>query len=228
MLTGRTGVKWCATIAIAPFVALWVGGTASAGASGQLSVIPQPSHVDVRSGASGAHAPPYQPFAIRDGTRLSTPRNPRVARVARYFAALLQETRGIKLASEVSGAHSESDSARARSPAIVFRLVAPSVAASPSPEAYVIDVSSDRILLSASDPRGLLYAAVTLWQLCTSAEASAPVSMIQVPAMKITDALRFAWRGLMLDSARHYQSPEFILQLIDWMALHKLNVLHWH
>jgi hexosaminidase len=46
--------------------------------------------------------------------------------------------------------------------------------------------------------------------------------------MKIVDSPRFAWRGLMLDSARHYQSPEFILQLIDWMALHKLNVLHWH
>ncbi len=43
-----------------------------------------------------------------------------------------------------------------------------------------------------------------------------------------TDAPRFAWRGLMLDSARHYQHPEFIRQLIDWMALHKLNVLHWH
>src|SRR5438876_859419 len=41
-------------------------------------------------------------------------------------------------------------------------------------------------------------------------------------------AARVAWRGLMLDSARHYQSPEFILKFIDWMALHKLNVFHWH
>ena len=32
----------------------------------------------------------------------------------------------------------------------------------------------------------------------------------------------------MLDSARHFQSPEFIERFIDWMALHKLNVLHWH
>ena len=32
----------------------------------------------------------------------------------------------------------------------------------------------------------------------------------------------------MLDSARHYQPPAFIRDLIDWMALHKLNVLHWH
>jgi hexosaminidase len=51
---------------------------------------------------------------------------------------------------------------------------------------------------------------------------------ISVPAIKIADTPRFAWRGLMLDSARHYQSPEYIRQFIDWMALHKLNTLHWH
>jgi len=49
-----------------------------------------------------------------------------------------------------------------------------------------------------------------------------------VPALRIVDAPRFQWRGLLLDSARHYQSPQFIMQLTDWMALHKLNVLHWH
>src|SRR5260221_509192 len=48
------------------------------------------------------------------------------------------------------------------------------------------------------------------------------------PAVSIEDAPRFAWRGIMLDSARHFQSPEFIRRFIDWMALHKLNVLHWH
>jgi len=46
--------------------------------------------------------------------------------------------------------------------------------------------------------------------------------------MTIGDEPRFAWRGLMLDSARHFQAPEFVKKFIDWMALHKLNVLHWH
>src|SRR6187402_1807169 len=49
-----------------------------------------------------------------------------------------------------------------------------------------------------------------------------------LPAIEIEDAPRFAWRGVMLDSARHFQSPHFIRRFIDWMALHKLNVLHWH
>ncbi|HUL47737.1 MAG TPA: family 20 glycosylhydrolase, partial [Steroidobacteraceae bacterium] len=42
------------------------------------------------------------------------------------------------------------------------------------------------------------------------------------------DTPRFRWRGLMLDSARHFQSPQFILRYLDWMAQHKLNVLGWH
>jgi hexosaminidase len=61
---------------------------------------------------------------------------------------------------------------------------------------------------------------VTLWQLASASSG--------IPALKIEDAPRFRWRGLLLDSARHYQSPQFIKRLIDTMALHKLNVLQWH
>ena len=79
-------------------------------------------------------------------------------------------------------------------------------------------------MTAASDP-GLFYGAVSLWQLLTPDGGRGPVSL---PAVRIVDRPRFAWRGLLLDSARHYQSPAFIEQLIDWMALHKLNVLQWH
>ncbi|KAF1711961.1 beta-hexosaminidase [Pseudoxanthomonas sangjuensis] len=46
--------------------------------------------------------------------------------------------------------------------------------------------------------------------------------------MHIDDTPRFSWRGLMLDSARHFQSVDEIKRLLDAMALHKLNVFHWH
>jgi len=94
------------------------------------------------------------------------------------------------------------------------------------PEGYSLEVSGDRIVITASTPSGLFYGAVTLWQIIT-AKPLQGVS-IGVPAVRIVDAPRFKWRGLMLDSARHYQSPEYVRQFIDWMALHKLNVLHWH
>ncbi len=99
-------------------------------------------------------------------------------------------------------------------------------AARGSPEAYSLDVTDDGITVRASDPRGLFYGAVTLWQLATADAADAGPA--KIPQLSIEDGPRFAWRGFMLDSARHYQPPAFIRQLIDWMALHKLNVLHWH
>ncbi|HZZ88130.1 MAG TPA: family 20 glycosylhydrolase, partial [Caulobacteraceae bacterium] len=71
----------------------------------------------------------------------------------------------------------------------------------------------------------LFYGAVTLWQLMTADGRRGPV-MLQ--PLHIEDRPRFAWRGLLLDSARHLQSVEFVRDYIDWMALHKLNVLQWH
>jgi hexosaminidase len=90
-------------------------------------------------------------------------------------------------------------------------------------EAYRLETTPARATLSAGTARGLLYASITLWQL-----ACRDASGTSVTAVAIQDAPRFAWRGLLLDSARHYQSPEFIRRFIDGMALHKLNVLHWH
>lgn len=96
---------------------------------------------------------------------------------------------------------------------------------SPAGEAYHLQVGSDRVtIVSGGDP-GLFYGAVTLWQLATETPGRGEVKM---PARLIEDAPRFAWRGLMLDSARHFQSVEFVKGLIDRMALAKLNTLHWH
>jgi hexosaminidase len=91
------------------------------------------------------------------------------------------------------------------------------------PEAYKVEVAPQRITVSASSAAGLFYGAITLWQLLPPGGDSG-----RIPAQMIRDAPAYVWRGLMLDSARHFQSPAFIRSLIDWMAWHKLNVLHWH
>jgi hexosaminidase len=139
--------------------------------------------------------------------------------VARYFVELLERTRGIALPRRPGTGFDASGAGT-----IDFELL-PGEAAGDE-EGYSLVVSPGRIAVSSRSPRGLFYGAVTLWQLLTADAASA--TRIEVPALTITDAPRFGWRGLMLDSARHYQPPEFIRKLIDWMALHKLNVLHWH
>ncbi len=89
-------------------------------------------------------------------------------------------------------------------------------------EAYSLEVGAKRVTIEAGTVAGLFRGATTLWQMIPAGDSPA------VPAVKIDDAPRFAWRGVMLDSARQYQSPEFILRFIDAMALEKLNVLHWH
>ncbi len=91
-------------------------------------------------------------------------------------------------------------------------------------ESYRLEVTPRRITLAAGTLAGLDHAGTTLWQWMGEATGGA----IPVPAVRIDDAPRFAWRGLLLDSARHYQSPQFILRFLDAMAAQKLNVLHWH
>jgi hexosaminidase len=91
------------------------------------------------------------------------------------------------------------------------------------PEAYGLEVTPQQITVSSSSAAGLFYGAVTLWQLLPPGGDQG-----EIPAQTIRDAPAYPWRGLMLDSARHFQSPAFIRSMIDWMAWHKLNVLHWH
>ncbi|MBI1687076.1 family 20 glycosylhydrolase [Caulobacter hibisci] len=95
----------------------------------------------------------------------------------------------------------------------------------PDGEGYALDVAPGGVKITALKRAGLFYGAVSLWQLAVQDDSKGPVD---VPAAKVEDAPRFAWRGFMLDSARHYQSVETIRTIIDGMAAHKLNTLHWH
>lgn len=90
-------------------------------------------------------------------------------------------------------------------------------------EAYGLEITAQRVTVSASSSAGLFYGAVTLWQLLPVGPGGG-----EIAAQTIIDEPRYPWRGLMLDSSRQFQSPAFVRSMIDWMAWHKLNVLHWH
>jgi hexosaminidase len=208
-LIGKQMRGWPCALALTLAGGLAAAQPAPQSSSAQIDIIPAPAHVESRSGS----------FTVRVDATISHPRDPEAERIARYFAQLLMQTRGMPLrVSERAGQATAAD-------AIIFRLD-PFISI-PDSQGYEVDISPGRIMLSARDSQGLFYAAVTLWELCT-ASAGRGDDEILLPAMRITDAPRFRWRGLMLDSARHYQSPDFIMHLIDWMALHKLNVLQWH
>lgn len=103
-------------------------------------------------------------------------------------------------------------------------------AANTGPEGYTLSVDSTRIVARAERPAGLFYAVQTLRQLMPAEVEHEWLrrKTLSVPAVEIADAPRFAWRGVMLDVARHFFGVEEVTRVIDLMALHKLNRLHLH
>jgi hexosaminidase len=169
------------------------------------AVIPVPAQIARNEGS----------FMLRAGARVATPPDLNAAGTGSYFIELLARSRGLTLL--------PSDDPQAA--AVLFQLDS-SGRRKWGLESYEIDVAPGRITVTAGESAGLFYGAVTLWQLCT--QETSRTDAIRLPSLHINDTPRFPWRGLMLDSARHYQPPELIMEFIDWMALHKLNVLHWH
>jgi len=87
---------------------------------------------------------------------------------------------------------------------------------------YRIEVTADGARLTAGSEEALRHAEQTFRQLAGSAGTDG------VPCVRIADAPRYAWRGVMLDVARHFMPKEFVLRLIDALELHRMNVLHLH
>jgi hexosaminidase len=132
------------------------------------------------------------------------------------FMKLVADTRGLRLrAAPAADPH----------PAIIFDVETDAGVVGDS--GYRIVVGAGGIQVIAGSPAGAFYGGVTLWQLLT------PPGWVRGTAAEIAEGViddhpRFAWRALLLDSGRHFQSVDDIEQLIDWMSLEKLNVLLWH
>ena len=98
-------------------------------------------------------------------------------------------------------------------------------------EGYQLTVATNLIVIRAPGQAGLFYGVQTLLQLLPPEIFSRQVVKgqdWQIPCVKITDQPRFGWRGLMLDVSRHFFSKDEVKQLLDAMALHKINTFHWH
>ena len=87
-------------------------------------------------------------------------------------------------------------------------------------EGYELHITPAAVTLAANSPAGIFYGQQTLRQLRADDGT--------VPCARIWDKPRFGWRGLMLDVARHFFTKTEIKHFLDVMAVHKLNVFHWH
>lgn len=89
-------------------------------------------------------------------------------------------------------------------------------------EGYHLNISPARILITANTSAGIQYALNTLGQLVREARDGC------LPAWSITDFPRFSYRGMHLDVSRHFMPMDFVLRYIDLLAMHRMNVFHWH
>lgn len=189
------------------WASLWLAaGAVAADRAAEISLIPWPARLEMAGGS----------FVVEPQTQVVYAGDARARAVAHYFGDLLQQSRGLRPAIVQGSVEA------APKRAVVFALENGDAGS----EAYELDISSKAAIVTATGPRGLFNGAVTLWQMLTLTATDA--QEIRIPGVRISDAPRLRWRGLLLDSSRQYQSVAFIKRYIDFMALHKLNVLHWH
>ena len=192
------------------------------------AVIPAPARFDAGEGHG---------FAFRPGTVVAYA-DTEVAPLAGRFCAQVTRRTGLRPA-PVHGRRAPDD------PSVTIELAAagergglpaPSGLSpgggDPPGERYSLVIEDGRIVLRAADPAGIARGLTTLVQLVATAPsasaAPAGAGEIRVPAARITDAPRYAWRGLSLDVARTFFTVEEIRRVIDLLELYKLNVLHLH
>jgi len=91
-------------------------------------------------------------------------------------------------------------------------------------EGYQLEINTHQGIIRATGAAGIYYGLVTLLQLLPphlDGEA-------RLPCLSISDQPRFAWRGFMLDEARHFFGMDTVKRLLDWLAFFKINRFHWH
>lgn len=178
-------------------------------AESAVSVIPQPVAMEIRSGE----------FLMTPETVIAVDRG--LEPVGQQLASMLRKATGYPL--EVrTGTGPASCPIVLRQDAMLDAL---------GREGYRLLVTPGQVTVSGATPAGVFYGCQTLRQLFPddifSRSRTTDVRWT-VPCVMIEDQPRFPWRGMHLDVGRYYMPKEFVLKYIDLLALHKMNVFHWH
>ncbi len=175
-----------------------------------INIIPKPVSFEKGNGN----------FILDAETKIIYPDDSSIKQVADFFISQIAIPTGFKL--QVGSKHESSN-------VIVFTINENKALGK---EEYQLTVNKESIVVQANDSKGLFYGMQTLLQLLP-AEIFSPQKIAteikwDIPVCKITDEPRFAWRGMHLDVSRHFFPKEFIKRYIDLIAMHKMNVFHWH
>lgn len=192
-----------------------VGAPAPAPAQARTAVVPRviPEPASITFGGDA--------FVIKDSASIVVDAgNAEASRTAGLLALVLRPSTGFAIPISTTGAPT--------SGAIVLRL---SPDTELGAEGYRLTVGRDSVRITANAPAGLFHGVQTLRQLLPpQIESHLTLSPMAwtVPGVTIMDRPRYAWRGAMLDVARHFFTVREVKQYVDLLALYKMNVLHLH
>ncbi|WP_341221843.1 family 20 glycosylhydrolase [Polaribacter atrinae] len=170
----------------------------------EISIVPKPSSMQIAKGS----------FSITKNSKISV-ENEAQKPAAKYLSDLFENAAGYTLAMS-----------EATNNANIIFIEDKTL----NPEAYTLEVTTEKIVIKASDAPGYFYGVQTLRQLLPpSIETtnSAEKNWI-IPSINITDEPRFAWRGMQMDFSRHFFSIDNVKTFLNYMALYKLNTYHMH
>jgi hexosaminidase len=176
----------------------------------QLPLVPKPVSLQAGQGAA---------FQLGSNTRISYGGEDSAA--AELLALSLRPATGLSLTVVKSGSAGVGN----------IHLQLGEVANAKGREAYQLVTRKEGVTLTARTPAGLINAGQTLRQLLDTGiyhPAKHNTASWQIPPVTITDEPSYPWRGMMLDVSRYFFTKQYVLRYLDMMAMHKMNVLHWH
>ena len=176
-------------------------------------LIPQPVSLALTAGA---------PFELTPQTRITVTNQPGVVAIGEYLGAFLRPATQFPLPVTSPAAGGGGN---------VIELRLDGNATSLGDEGYTLTATHDSLRLVAYAPAGLFRGTQTIRQLLPSdikSQTGVTRAVWPIPALSITDQPRFAWRGAMLDVARHFFTVREVEDYIDLITLYKLNVFHLH
>ncbi|GAA4304932.1 hypothetical protein GCM10023143_09740 [Compostibacter hankyongensis] len=183
------------------------GGTDTDSSLAPVSIIPAPVKVEKQAGHFTINP---STMLVMSGTGLE--------KSIRFFNAYLQKYYGFQL--QVKDLSKNGEDIPASNVVVLnYEKIEYKI-----PGAYNMEVTGDKVNINGDNEEGVFYGMQTLIQLLPPDRSQS----LKIPAVKITDHPRFAYRGMMLDCGRHFFDTAFVKQFIDYLALQKMNTFHWH
>ena len=177
--------------------------TFTAAQTTEINIIPKPQKVEIRNGS----------FKLDRKTKIVAT-DDAGRRIAGILNDLLQRNYGFKL---------DTTKKPQKNNAIVLINASPTTGVAPAQGSYSLTVENDFVRISGSE-QGMFYGLQSLMQLLPADFAKEG----SIPAVAVSDAPRFQYRGMHLDISRHFMPVSFVKKYIDLMSQYKFNYFHWH